>query len=132
VRGTSTAGARELRRRETDAERLLWYCLRDRRLCGIKFRRQHPIGPHFADFASPERRLIVELDGGHHAERAQYDSARTTCLMERGWRVMRFWDDEVLQQPSAVVEAILMALHGAPHPDPLLARGEREPAQGPR
>ena len=120
MRGTSTIRARELRLRETDAERLLWYYLRDRRLCGIKFRRQHPIGPYYADFASPERRLVVELDGGHHSGRSVYDSVRTACLTDQGWRVIQFWDDEVLLQPSVVIEAILMAVHRTPHPNPLL------------
>ncbi|MDQ2962920.1 MAG: endonuclease domain-containing protein [Pseudomonadota bacterium] len=117
--------ARELRRKETDAEHTLWRHLRDRQLDGCKFRRQHPIGPYIADFACPERLLIVELDGGQHAERGQYDKARTRYLGDHGWRVVRFWDNEALLQTDSVLERILSILcnHPSPQPSPR-KRGE--------
>ncbi len=88
------ARARELRRGSQDAEWKLWHELKARKLRGCKFRRQHPIGPYFVDFACVERRLIVELDGGHHADEAQtaHDEHRTRELESSGWRVLRFWN----------------------------------------
>jgi len=127
VRGNATSRARALRRRETDAERLLWRHLRNRHLGGWKFRRQHPIGRFFADFACAERRLVVEVDGGQHAEGADPDGRRTRALEGLGWTMLRYWDDEVLTQTDRVLEDIVLWLERAPHPDPLPARGEREP-----
>ena len=119
--------ARKLRKSSTDAERRLWYRLRGARLDGCKFRRQHPIGPYVADFACIERRLVVELDGGQHIELARRDAARSEYLRLRGWRVVRFWDNETLDDTDAVVECILESLVEPPHPDPLPAmRGEGE------
>ena len=111
------------RRGQTDAERLLWAKLRDRRLDGVKFRRQHPIGPYIADFCSAERRLVVEVDGGQHAQRATSDGQRTRYLAEAGYRVLRFWNPEVLTQIQAVLERISEALTD-PHPNPLPGQGE--------
>ncbi|MBK6394605.1 MAG: endonuclease domain-containing protein, partial [Betaproteobacteria bacterium] len=99
VRGVEFA--RNLRRTSTDAEQRLWHRLRGAQLHGCKFRRQHPIGPWFADFACIERRLVVELDGGQHVERAAYDCRRTEWLRLAGWRVARFWDNEVLKEMDA-------------------------------
>jgi len=76
-----------LRRRSTDAEAQLWWLLRDRRLLGFKFRRQHRIGPYFADFACAERKLVIELDGGQHVERRKDDDRRTASLAMGSWRV---------------------------------------------
>jgi very-short-patch-repair endonuclease len=100
--------ARQLRRNQTDAERRLWRHLRGRRLLGLRFRRQHPIGPYFADFACLELKLVVELDGGQHADpRAQeHDRARTAALEERGYEVIRFWDNDVLRDTQAVLATI--------------------------
>jgi len=123
VRGVDFA--RKLRKSSTDAERRLWYRLRGARLDGCKFRRQHPIGPFVADFACIERRLVVELDGGQHIELARRDAARSEYLRLRGWRVVRFWDNETLDDTDAVVECILESLVEPLHPDPLPAmRGE--------
>ena len=127
MRGDATLRARDLRRRETDAERLLWRHLRNRHLGGWKFRRQHPIGRFFADFACAERRLVIELDGGQHVARANADGRRTRALEELGWKVIRYWDDDVLMRTNRVLEDIVLWLECAPHPDPLPARGEREP-----
>lgn len=102
--------ARTLRESATDAETLRWHHLRDRRLAGYKFRRQRPIGPFFADFACLEAKLVVELDGGQHAEATEYDTARTRAMESEGFRVLRFWNNEVLSQTDAVREQILQAL----------------------
>jgi very-short-patch-repair endonuclease len=102
------AFARHLRRSQTDAERRMWRHLRSRRLLGLRFRRQHPIGPYFADFACLELRLVVELDGGQHADtRSQeHDRARTAALEERGYTVIRIWDNDVLRDTQAVLATI--------------------------
>jgi adenine-specific DNA-methyltransferase len=102
--------AKALRKNQTDAEALLWSKLRARQLNGAKFRRQHAIGPFIADFACLEHRLIVELDGGQHAEQAGYDQQRSAFLREQGFRVLRFWNHEVLTQTDAVQHAIYDAL----------------------
>ena len=125
VRGRNKA--RDLRRSETDAERKLWHFLRDRRLAGHKFRRQHTVGPYIADFACIERRLIVELDGGQHVERQGYDVRRTEYLVARGFHVIRFWDNEALTQTDAVLETVLRELEKRPSPQPSpRKRGEGE------
>ena len=117
--------ARSLRETPTDAESLLWYHLRDRRLANFKFRRQRPIGPYFADFACLEAKLIVELDGGQHVEAAGYDENRTRFIEALGYRVHRFWNNEVLAQTDAVRERILQVLQeDNPHPSPLPQAGE--------
>ncbi len=95
----------------TDAERRLWSVLRSRRLLGYKFRRQRPIGPFIVDFACIEHRLVVEADGGQHLE-SNYDARRTAWLEARGWRVMRFWNNDILANTEGVQEAVLMALKG--------------------
>jgi very-short-patch-repair endonuclease len=104
--------ARDLRREQTDAERLLWGHLRDRRLNGFKFRRQVPSEPFIVDFACIERGLVVELDGSQHGEdRAlAYDERRTAVLNARGMRVMRFWNEDVLKDLSGVLNVILFEL----------------------
>ncbi|HLH79417.1 MAG TPA: DUF559 domain-containing protein [Chthonomonas sp.] len=123
--------AREMRHAPTDAEQRLWYFLRDRRLGGYKFRRQHPVGNYIADFACIEGRLIVEVDGGQHAGLFQQekDIAKTRFFEERGFRVLRFWNNDVLNNTSAVLEEILRVLEEAPHPNPL-PTGERGAQQG--
>ncbi len=91
--------ARTLRKASTDAEAKLWQGLRARQLNGYKFRRQVPMGNYVADFVCLEARLIVEVDGGQHAERSDYDEARTDWLHAQGFCVLRFWNNEVLQEP---------------------------------
>lgn len=102
------AHARALRQASTDAERRLWARLRDRQISGWKFKRQHPIEKFVADFACREAWLVVELDGGQHT--AEGDAARTAALEASGWRVLRFWNDEVLRNTDGVLHAIQAAL----------------------
>ena len=98
--------ARSLRRRQTSVEEKLWSRLRARQLHNAKFRRQHPIGRYIVDFCCVEARLIVELDGGQHASQTQADKKRTDWLASRGFRVLRFWDNEIIESVDAVVERI--------------------------
>jgi very-short-patch-repair endonuclease len=94
--------ARAMRREPTEVERRMWRLLRDRRFGGIKFRRQVPVGPYIADFACPAHRLIVELDGSQHADSAA-DRRRDADLAYEGWRVLRVWNSEVVENPNAVL-----------------------------
>jgi very-short-patch-repair endonuclease len=101
--------ARALRVAMTDAERRLWACLRGRRLVSYKFRRQHPIGRYIVDFACIEHRLAVEADGGQHCDN-EADERRTASLERRGWRVLRFWNTDILTNSEGVQEMIFEAL----------------------
>ena len=91
---------------QTDAESRLWLHLRSRQVSGVKFRRQQPIGPFIVGFCCLEPKLVVEIDGGQHAERAHEDAVRTGYLERSGYRVLRFWNNEVLRNTEAVVEGI--------------------------
>jgi len=102
--------ARTLRNNATDAERRLWQHLRGRRPAGFKFRRQYPIAGHVADFACIEAKLVVELDGGQHVERSVEDAERTRRLECNGYRVLRFWNDDVLLRAVDVLDGILRSL----------------------
>jgi very-short-patch-repair endonuclease len=101
--------SRRLRSDMTDAERALWTHLRGSRLDGLKFRRQHPIPPYIVDFCCIEKRLIVELDGSQHD--AQTDAVRTRSLESRGWRMVRFWDNDLLLHIEAVADEIWRQAH---------------------
>ena len=103
--------ARRLRLNSTDVERRMWAVLRDRRLAGYRFRRQHPIGDYVVDFACTKHHLIVETDGGQHSENPE-DERRTAFLKAEGWRVIRFWNNDVLANTEGVIETILRALRG--------------------
>ena len=110
---------RELRRDGSRAERICWHLLRDRRISGVKFRRQHPIGPYFADFACISRKLVIEIDGDHHAFQVAADARRTAAMEREGWRVLRFWANEAVQNPEGIWSAIKIALNERaqpPHP----------------
>jgi very-short-patch-repair endonuclease len=98
--------ARELRRNQTEVEKRLWAKLRAWQLGGAKFRRQQPIGPYIADFVCFERKLIVELDGGQHAATVAADERRTAWLESQGFRVMRFWNNDVIENIEGVLETI--------------------------
>ena len=104
------ARARELRRNQTEAEAKLWACLRRKQLNGVSFRRQHAIGPYIVDFCAIKAKLIIELDGSQHLDQAAYDAERTAFLESKGYRVLRFWNPEVLQDMEAVLRAITQAL----------------------
>ncbi|MDP2411097.1 MAG: endonuclease domain-containing protein [Pseudolabrys sp.] len=120
--------ARKLRREQTDAERKLWFRLRDRRLNGLKFRRQMPIKTYVVDFCCESARLIVELDGGQHDVQSSTDAIRTAELESFGYVVLRFWNNDVLTNIDGVVAMIVAtATQDPPHPNPL-PNGEREQA----
>ena len=102
------ANARRMRREPTEAELRFWYEVRDRRLGGLKFRRQVPIGNYIADFLCTEHRLIVEIDGGQHSG-SQRDAARDCVLSAMGYRILRFWNTDVLHNTEGVVETVLRA-----------------------
>ena len=118
--------ARRLRVLSTHAERRLWSLLRNRQLSGAKFVRQLSIGAYIVDFACREHRLVIEVDGGQHAD-SQSDLRRDDFQRNRGFRVLRFWNNDVLSKAEGVWQIIEGALaETPPHPDPLPASGERE------
>ena len=114
--GRRTRGqARALRRAPTDAERKLWFLLRSLKQLGLHFRRQAPIGIYITDFACHSEKIVVELDGSQHADaRRVYDEKRTQWLRSQGYRVLRFWNNDVLKTPKSVGEAILAAAQTPP------------------
>ncbi len=109
--------ARALRGKATDAERRLWHHLRGRRLADFKFRRQLVIEPYIVDFACIEARLVIEADGGRHGQMRE-DRDRSAHLAARGYRVLRFWNHEILHETDAVLERIHRKLSNSPHPIP--------------
>ena len=115
----------QLRTNATEAERRIWYFFRNRQFEKFKFRRQHPIGVYIVDFVCLEQKLIVELDGGQHVEQAQYDARRTNALIEKGFRVLRYWNNDVLNNTNAVLETILAEMNASPSPLPSPRNGER-------
>ncbi len=119
--------AKRLRTRLTDVEKKLWYRLRNRQFYGFKFRRQYPIGGYVVDFICTEAKLIIELDGGQHALQSSRDHARDTWLHGEGYRVLRFWNNELVENLEGVLISIQSAL-GNPHPYPLpeRERGQEE------
>ncbi len=106
----NTSRVRSLRKNLTEAEQKLWLRLRRRQIAGHKFRRQQPIGAYIVDFACLEQHLIIELDGGQHAEQSVYDEKRTNWLESRGYRVLRFWNNEVMSNTDGVLQAIMKSL----------------------
>jgi very-short-patch-repair endonuclease len=105
-RETGKQYARSLRKQMTEAERLLWCHLRNRQLGGWKFRRQHPIGPFVVDFICSEKKIIVEVDGGQHAIHIKEDAERSRYLQEQGYRILRFWNNDVLEGIDSVLEVV--------------------------
>ncbi|MDD2499967.1 MAG: DUF559 domain-containing protein [Geobacter sp.] len=117
--------AKELRNNSTDAERLLWRYLRNSQLEGVKFRRQQPIEAYIVDFVSFDKRIVIELDGGQHAENMMYDQQRDSCLQRNGFVVLRFWNNDLFENIEGVLEVIrqhcLEVTSPSPRPPP--ARG---------
>ncbi len=105
-----TRTSREFRRDGSRAEKVCWELLRAKRMAGIKFRRQHPIGPYFADFACVSKKLVIEIDGEHHAFQVEADARRTAALEKAGWRVIRFWANEMVANPEGVWAQIVLVL----------------------
>ena len=116
-------GAKSMRSEPTEAEHRLWQLLRAHRFDGYKFRRQVPIDFYIADFVCLAERLIIELDGGQHAENDR-DLRRDAYLRQQGFRVLRIWDNELFANENGVAETILAALRAPPLPNPSPARGE--------
>ncbi len=122
--------ASAMRSKPTDAESLMWYYLKDRRLKGFKFRRQVPIGPYIADFVCQQKSLIVECDGGQHNlhEEKIADQSRTMFLQQRGYAVIRFWNHEIIYKTYSVLSEILKYLSPSPSlrsTSPAEGRGEK-------
>ncbi len=124
--------AKTLRRNLTDAEQKLWYHLRAHRFMGRKFKRQKPLGRYVVDFICLEEKLIIELDGGQHAESVEYDQERDSWLRSEGYTVLRFWNNELMNEAESVLERIRLALKYealssetlSPGPSPVNGRGE--------
>jgi very-short-patch-repair endonuclease len=104
--------SKKLRQNPTEAEDRLWQALRSRRFENTKFRRQVPIGPYVVDFVCPAAKLVIEIDGSQHADNVEYDTRRSEFLAGKGYRVIRFWNNDVLQSLDGVYQAIEIALRG--------------------
>ena len=122
-----TARSRELRAASTDAERKLWSCLSARQVAGTRFNRQFPIGPFIGDFVSRGAKLVIEVDGGQHATSADDDAARTRYMQAQGYRVIRFWNNDVLGNIEGVVAEIERVLLDKPSPNPVSSRSGSQP-----
>ena len=105
-----THRAKELRKHQTDAEKKLWYYLRNRNFAGYKFRRQFVVDRYIVDFLCHELQLVIEIDGSQHIEQVLYDETRTNYLNACGLRVIRFWNHDVLQEIDSVLEALTLTL----------------------
>jgi very-short-patch-repair endonuclease len=108
--------AKALRRDSSKAERICWEMLRAHRMNGIKFRRQHPIGRYFADFACVSRKLVIEIDGDHHADQVEADTRRTADIESEGWKVIRFAANEVVANREGIWAAIQLVLDSERNP----------------
>ena len=126
--------AKTLRRNLTDVEQKLWYHLRAHRFMGRKFKRQKPLGRYVVDFICLEEKLIIELDGGQHSENLEYDHERDSWLRSQGYTVLRFWNNELMNETESVLERIRLALFSeaissetlSPGPSPTSVRGDAE------
>jgi very-short-patch-repair endonuclease len=113
-----TARSRELRLNATDAERKLWVQLSARKIAGVRFNRQFPVGPFICDFVSRSAKLVIEVDGGQHAVDVEKDQARTAYLQSQDYRVIRFWNNDMLERIDGVVSEIERVLADMPSPNP--------------
>ena len=123
----AASAAKRLRSTATDAERKLWSRLRNRQMQNYKFVRQHPIGSYIADFACRDADLVIELDGGQHADATLRDAQRTAVLAEHGYRVRRFWNTDVLNNLDGVLRVIAADLEKAPSPGLRFAKTDLSP-----
>jgi very-short-patch-repair endonuclease len=121
--------ARRLRRDMTDAERAMWRILRGRQLAGYKFRRQQPIDHYIVDFVCFSHRLVIEIDGSQHMD-SKPDEIRSRYLARNGFRILRFWNNEVLANREGIAERIHETLHEPPHPPVAARRAPPSPARG--
>jgi very-short-patch-repair endonuclease len=121
--GRMLNNAKTLRSKQTEAEQRLWYHLRAHRFLGLKFKRQKPMGRYIVDFVCLEQRLIIEVDGGQHSEQLHYDQDRDAWLRSQGYTVLRFWNNDVMQQLENVLEQIRCALPSPPTPLPQTGEG---------
>ncbi|MGI6595714.1 MAG: DUF559 domain-containing protein [Elusimicrobia bacterium] len=117
--------AQKLRKQSTDTEKFLWKHLRNKQITGIKFRRQQPVGKYIVDFISCEMKIIIEVDGGQHTINRAKDIKRDRYLNKEGYKVLRFWDNEVLTNIEGVIEVIMRHLSPSPLPSPLKGEGEK-------
>ncbi len=101
--------ARKLRHDLTDAEKYLWYCLQNKNLGGLKFRKQSPIGKYIVDFVCFEKKVVIEIDGGQHAANKAADAIRDEWLSSQGFKILRFWNNEIMQNRDAALQKILDA-----------------------
>ena len=120
----TTTRARSLRTGMTDVERLLWQALRGKQINKHRFRRQHPIGPYIADFACIDKRIVIELDGGQHQDQLVQDEQRSAFLRAQGWQVLRFWNNDVLNNLDGVLSTIAERLTVTPPSWPSPFQGE--------
>ena len=116
--------SRILRKKSTDAESYLWRYLRNRQIEEFKFRRQQPLGKYIVDFVNFKRKIVIEIDGGQHAIYKEKDKVRDSWLRKEGYEVLRFWDNEVLNNMEGILKVVREKLL-TPHPNPL-PQGERE------
>ena len=123
----SNSRARHLRKNMTEAEKKLWTLLSRRNLAGVRFRRQVPFGPYIVDFASHEAKLIIELDGGQHAIQSSADAKRSEFLNLQGYRVLRFWNNDVIGNLEGVHRTIIEnqeSILSHPNPSPAVEKGD--------
>jgi len=118
-----TGFSKLLRKNSTEAEKLLWRHLRAKRMLGFKFRRQQPIGRYIVDFACFEKRIVIELDGGQHAENIKQDKMRDDFLKSEGFRVLRIWNNELFEDIDGVLETIMNECDISPSPQPSPTKG---------
>ena len=125
-----TMRARDLRNGSTTAERKLWGALSNRKIEGVRFNRQVPVGPFICDFVARSTKLVIELDGGQHGENSNYDARRTLFLEARGYHVLRFWNDDVFRNLDGVIMTIIRVLQDTPSPSRLCRSSPPAPAGG--